>query len=138
MQSIYDDLRALNVPDDRIHAEAFGPASLVRKIDGPRLALSRRRPSSVPVRVVFTKSLKEARWTPGSGSLLDLAEARGLGPEFGCRAGHCGTCRAKLLAGAVAYVEEPTAAVAADEVLICCAVPAAPEGGEQEHIQIAL
>jgi ferredoxin-NADP reductase/predicted pyridoxine 5'-phosphate oxidase superfamily flavin-nucleotide-binding protein len=138
MQSVYDDLRALNVPDDRIHAEAFGPASLVRKIDGPSLASSRPRPSSVPVRVVFTKSLKEARWTPESGSLLDLAEARGLGPEFGCRAGNCGTCRAKLLAGAVAYLDEPTAAVADDEVLICCAVPAAPEGDEQDRIQIAL
>jgi uncharacterized protein len=138
MQSIYDDLRALNVPDDRIHAEAFGPASLVRTIDGPSLASSRRRPSSVPVGVVFTTSLKEARWTPGSGSLLDLAEARGLSPEFGCRAGNCGTCRAKLLAGAVTYVDAPTAAVSDDEVLICCAVPAAPEGGEQDRIQIAL
>ena len=75
MQSIYDDLRAYSVPDARIHAEAFGPASLVRAVDGPDLAPSRRPPSSVPVHVVFTESLKEARWTPGSGTLLDLAEA---------------------------------------------------------------
>jgi ferredoxin len=73
--------------------------------------------------VAFTASAKEARWTPGSGTLLELAEARGLSPEFSCRSGTCGTCKTKLLAGAVSYVKEPTAPRAPDEVLICCAVP---------------
>jgi ferredoxin len=90
------------------------------------------------VHVVFTESLKEARWTPESGSLLDLAESRGLSPDFSCREGHCGTCRTKLLAGAVTYVKEPAAAVADDEVLICCAVPAAQNGNEANRIQLAL
>lgn len=138
MQSIYDDLRASGIPDRCIHAEAFGPASLARTGDGPADTPSRRPPSSVPVHVVFTESLKEARWTPESGTLLELAEARGLTPEFSCRAGQCGTCRAKLLSGAVTYVAEPNADVADDEVLICCAVPAAPESGEQDRIRIAL
>ncbi len=138
MQTIYDDLRARNIPDRRIHAEAFGPASLVRQLAGPGMAPERRPPSPVPVHVVFTESMKEARWTQDSGTLLDLAEARGLNPDYSCRAGHCGTCRAKLLAGAVTYTQEPTAAVAENEVLICCAVPAASEGDEQDRLQIAL
>ncbi len=138
MQAIYDDLRARHILDARIHAEAFGPASLVRKVDGPSVAPTRPLPASTSVHVVFTESMKEARWTPEAGSLLELAEARGLNPDYSCRAGNCGTCRAKLLSGAVTYTQEPTAEVADDEVLICCAVPAASEGGEVNRLQIAL
>ena len=78
-------------------------------------------------------SLKEARWTPESGTLLELAEARGLTPEYSCREGHCGTCRTRLLKGAVTYIKEPGASVGADDVLICCAVPTG-----EEPIQLAL
>lgn len=138
MQAIYDGLRARDVPDVRIHAEAFGPASLVRLLDAPTMAPVRKPPSSTPVHVVFTESMKEARWTPEAGSLLELAEARGLNPDYSCRAGNCGTCKVRLLAGAITYVQEPTAEVAEDEVLICCAVPAATEGAEANRIQIAL
>jgi ferredoxin len=83
-------------------------------------------------------ALKEARWTPESGTLLELAESRGLDPEFSCRVGSCGTCRTKLLAGAVTYVKEPTAPMAEDEVLICCAVPAEQEGEGEDRIKLAL
>lgn len=138
MQSIYDDLRARDIPDARIHAEAFGPASLLRKVDGPGVAPFRRPPASAPVHVVFTESMNEARWTPEAGSLLELAEARGLNPDYSCRAGNCGTCRAKLLSGSVTYTQEPTAEMADDDVLICCAVPAATEDDEENRIQIAL
>lgn len=138
MQAIYDDLRRRSILDVRIHAEAFGPASLVRIVDGPDMTPTRRPPASAPVHVVFTESMKEARWTPESGTLLDLAEARGLNPDYSCRAGNCGTCKVKLLAGAVTYVQEPTAEIAEDEVLICCAVPAASEGDEASRLHIAL
>jgi ferredoxin len=55
--------------------------------------------------------------------LLELAEGRGLEPEFSCRAGNCGTCRTRLIEGAVTYLKEPTAKVDEGEVLLCCAVP---------------
>jgi uncharacterized protein len=137
-QSLYDGLRSYNIADYRIHAEAFGPSSLVRKPDVATTAPPRRPAATRPVPVAFTSSLKEARWTPESGTLLELAEARGLNPAFSCRAGSCGSCRTKLLAGDVTYVKEPTAAVAADEVLICCAVPAKREGDGEDGIQLAL
>ncbi len=133
-QALYDGLRGLNVADDRIHAEAFGPSSLVRRVPADHAAPERPPAAAEPVAVAFLTSFKEARWTPDSGTLLELAETRGLNPEFSCRAGTCGTCRTKLLAGAVAYRGEPTAPVAADEVLICCAVPAAGSG----PVQLAL
>ncbi|MEA1649965.1 pyridoxamine 5'-phosphate oxidase family protein [Nitrospirillum sp. BR 11164] len=138
MQAIYDGLRGLNVADERIHAEAFGPSSLVRTADKATAAVPPRQPPAAgPVPVVFTTALKEARWTPGSGTLLELAEARGLSPEFSCRSGTCGSCRTKVLAGAVTYLKEPTAPVAEGEALICCAVPAEqPEGAGP--LQLAL
>ncbi|WP_345772325.1 2Fe-2S iron-sulfur cluster-binding protein [Azospirillum baldaniorum] len=139
-QALYDGLRGLNIADSRIHAEAFGPSSLKRTGQTMETAAApaRRSPSTKPVPVAFMNTLKEARWTPGSGTLLELAEARGLDPAFSCREGTCGTCRTKLLKGAVTYVKEPSAAVAADEVLLCCAVPAEAETGEDAPLQLAL
>ncbi|WP_026190855.1 2Fe-2S iron-sulfur cluster-binding protein [Methylobacterium sp. WSM2598] len=134
VQALYDGLRAARVADARIHAEAFGPSSLVRTAPAAPAAPPRPPASAAPVPVIFAESAKEARWTPDSGSLLDLAEARGLSPAFGCRQGSCGTCRTKLLAGTVTHLREPGAPVARDEVLICSAVPA--EGAER--IRLAL
>jgi ferredoxin-NADP reductase/predicted pyridoxine 5'-phosphate oxidase superfamily flavin-nucleotide-binding protein len=137
-QALYDGLRNYSIGDRRIYAEAFGPSSLKRTADAGAALPVRPPPSAKPVPVAFMDSLKEARWTPESGTLLELAEARGLEPEFSCREGTCGTCRTKLLKGAVTYVREPTAGVAAGEVLICCAVPAEQGSGEEDRIQLAL
>lgn len=124
MQSVYDGLRGLNIADARIHAEAFGPAALVRKPDqGAGPAQPGRAPATEPVPVAFVTSGKEARWTPGGGTLLELAEARGLSPDFSCRGGSCGTCRTRIVEGAVAYPSAPAFSVPDDEALICCAVP---------------
>lgn len=131
-QGIYDGLRELRIPDDRIHAEAFGPSMLVRKLEpsqGLQPALATAATESV--HVVFARTGKEARWNPGSGSLLELAEQRGLAPEFSCRGGTCGTCRTRILDGQVTYLVRPTAAADSSTGLICCAVPAqgeAPSG----------
>lgn len=127
-QGIYDGLRTLRIPDDRIHAEAFGPSVLVRKLDpgqGPQPALSTA--AAEAVHVVFARTGKEACWDPSSGSLLDLAEQHGLAPEFSCRGGTCGTCRTRVLDGQVTYLVRPTAATDSSTGLICCAVPAQGE-----------
>lgn len=130
-QGLYDGLRGLRIADDRIHAEAFGPSTLVRQLEPDRsAALPALAPAATePVQVVFAQSAKEARWTPGSGTLLDLAEASGLSPEFSCRGGTCGTCRARILEGQVTYLTRPTAALDPAAGLVCCAVPAHDAGG---------
>jgi ferredoxin-NADP reductase len=138
MQSLYDKLRDLNVADNRIHAEAFGPSGLRRRKDGPAQAGPVRVAAEQPTPVAFVKSQKEARWSPESGSLLELAEAQGLSPEFSCRGGSCGTCRTRVLAGAVAYPDAPEFQVSEGEALICCAVPAAPESGGGERLLLDL
>lgn len=132
MQGLYDQLRDIGTPDARIHAEAFGPASLKRSLEAP--APDRGPPPATqPVPVAFVASGKEARWSPDSGSLLELAEARGLKPEFSCRSGKCGACAVRVLSGAVAYPETPQAPVPDGGALICCAVPADPSatGGDR-------
>ncbi|USJ27645.1 pyridoxamine 5'-phosphate oxidase family protein [Ensifer adhaerens] len=124
MQSMYDGLRQLNVADDHIHAEAFGPSGLKRD-PNVRLSAQPNKPTAqAPTRVLFTRSGKEALWEPGGGSLLDLAEQCGLTPLYGCRSGNCGDCRTRIVNGDVSYQSESNYAVADGEALICCAVPA--------------
>ncbi|MDR5748017.1 pyridoxamine 5'-phosphate oxidase family protein [Caballeronia sp. LZ029] len=132
MQSIYDGLRALNVSDGRIHAEAFGPSALKRTADRGADVKPMRPAATEPMKIEFLKSGTSAQWKPGSGTLLELAEASGLSPEFNCRGGTCGTCRTRIAQGAVSYESEPAFHVGDDEALICCAVPAADEGGKLE------
>lgn len=128
MQSMYDGLRGLRISDDRIHAEAFGPSALKRVQDGGEKAKRAvHAPATDPVEVVFTRSAKEASWAPGSGTLLELAEQRGLSPSYSCRAGNCGECRAQVLKGNVSYLFEPSYAANEQEALICCSVPAGDE-----------
>ncbi|HXZ07400.1 MAG TPA: pyridoxamine 5'-phosphate oxidase family protein [Paraburkholderia sp.] len=138
MQNLYDGLRGLNIADARIHAEAFGPASLRRTADAGAPAISTRQPAEAPVPVVFAKSGKETQWTPGAGTLLELAEASGLAPEFSCRGGSCGTCRTRVVEGAVAYPVPPAIHVAEGEALICCSVPAQADDGEPVRLRLDL
>lgn len=123
-QEIYDGLRGLHIRDERIHAETFGPSSLTRSGDSAVVVFEQPPAATDAVPVLFERSAKEARWQPDSGSLLVLAESRGLSPEFSCRGGSCGTCKTRLISGQVHYPVPPAERPAPDHVLICCAVPA--------------
>jgi hypothetical protein len=123
-QEIYDGLRGLHIRDERIHAETFGPSSLTRSGDSAVVAFEQPPAATEAVPVLFERSAKEARWQPDSGSLLVLAESRGLSPEFSCRGGSCGTCKTRLISGQVHYPVPPAERPAPNHVLICCAVPA--------------
>lgn len=130
-QDLYEGLRGVHVPDARIHAEAFGPSTLRRHTHADQPALQQPPAASEPVPVYFAASAKEARWAPGGGTLLELAEARGLAPEFSCRGGSCGTCKTRLVSGQVHYPNPPAELPEAGSVLICCAVPAQVQEGVQ-------
>ncbi|MFM2482625.1 class I ribonucleotide reductase maintenance protein YfaE [Celerinatantimonas sp. YJH-8] len=54
-------------------------------------------------------------------TLLEAAEQAGFTPDYQCRNGFCGTCRAKLERGHVSYHSQPLACCDEDEVLLCCA-----------------
>ncbi len=134
LQAMYDGLRGVNISDPRIHAEAFGPSTLQRAQSQPLPTLLQPPAASVPVPVYFNASATEAHWKPGGGSLLELAESRGLTPEFSCRGGSCGTCSTRLISGEVHYPNPPAQMPAADNVLICCAIPAQTQGTVQALI----
>ncbi|MGK0339207.1 MAG: ferredoxin-NADP reductase [Candidatus Azotimanducaceae bacterium] len=133
MQKAYDSIRSVGVIDSKISAEAFGPASLQRDLDVSTQISVVTADHAV---VEFVPSSVEQGWSPQDGSLLDFAEAHGMTPASGCRAGHCGSCATGVLSGEVVYTQSPTYPVGEDEALICCAVPA--KGMESEPLRLDL
>ncbi|MET0947614.1 MAG: pyridoxamine 5'-phosphate oxidase family protein [Pseudomonas sp.] len=123
-QGLYDRLRELDIRDARIHAETFGPSTLHRQADPDAVVIDQPLAATTSVPVVFQRSAKEARWQPDGGSLLELAESRGLRPEYSCRGGSCGTCKTRLVSGQVNYPQPPAEIPDDGHVLICCAIPA--------------
>jgi uncharacterized protein len=118
MQSLYDAILSLGVPDKRIHLESFGSASVSRRIEQ-----TAEVDTSEGVVVEFATSGKTAVWRPKSGSLLELAEANGLQPLYSCRSGSCGTCATRVVKGTVDYAEVPIHEVGPGEALICVGHP---------------
>ena len=124
MESIYEDLKEMNIADQRIHYEYFGEGKALapsRPDQAPALDLEGRGPVSVK----FAKSGVEATWNPDKGSLLDLVESNGIEAAYSCRSGVCQTCAVSILAGAVDYSDPPAAPPPEGMALICTAYPAA-------------
>jgi MOSC domain-containing protein YiiM/ferredoxin-NADP reductase len=111
-----DGLAAAGINPLCIRYEAFGPSTLL-----PARGDAAADPAA-KFNVTFARSNMEAVWTPASGTLLNLAEAAGISPTFGCRAGSCGLCRTALSEGRVGYVE-PIDEPGAGYVYPCCAIP---------------
>ncbi|SEC74184.1 hypothetical protein SAMN05216178_4690 [Pseudomonas saponiphila] len=124
-QDLYDRLRDLDINDEQIHAETFGPSTLRRRPDPLAPAFEQPPAATTTVLVRFQQAARELSWQPASGSLLQLAESAGLHPEFSCRGGSCGTCQTRLVSGQVSYPQVPPQLPEPGQVLICCAVPAA-------------
>jgi len=118
MESIVPGLEDLGIPQNDIHYEAFGPASLIRHAPPPAAAVSRE-----PVSVTFSRSGVRFAWDPSAGSLLEFAEARGIAVSSGCRAGSCGSCQTRLESGAVEYSQQPDAEVDPGHCLLCISTP---------------
>ena len=122
MQSLYDGLAGIGVRRERIHYESFGGGTALKPEAKAEAPAARAGAGAVPVR--FAKSSVTAEWSRDRGSLLELAEAVGLAPVFGCRSGICGTCATRISSGTVEYIEEPLAPRGEGQVLLCCSVPA--------------
>ena len=114
MESLVPALLSWGVPDDHIHFEAFGPASVKR--------LSTNS-SKEPRNVKFAKTQKSLVWTGQEQSLLDLAESNGVVLDSGCRAGNCGQCMTGVRSGKCLHVKHPGVPVGDDACLTCIAIP---------------
>jgi len=112
MHSLVPELLNWGVPEDDIHYEAFGPASVAVRPEHLR-----------PCEVQFARSGKLLRWSSAAGSLLELAEQGGVPLDSGCRAGSCGQCRVQLAAGRVKHAKKPGVELVEGECLACIARP---------------
>jgi len=131
MESLYGGLKSLNVADERIHYEFFGPGATLHKQPGIG-SLVEELGDQQPVPVQFARSGIQTTWDPSKGTLLDLAESEGLQPAYSCRSGICQTCATKVSQGAVAYVEPPMVDPGKSTALICSSYPR-PEATEDEE-----
>jgi len=56
-------------------------------------------------------------------SLLDSMEEHQIRVNYSCRGGYCGSCKVKLTAGKVKWVQDSLVPLEDDEILVCCCVP---------------
>ncbi len=133
MEAIYSELKSLNIADERIYYEFFGQGASLHRERRTGVESLATPPDTGPVAVSFVRSGISAVWDPSKGTLLDLAEAEGLRPDYSCRSGICQTCTTKIVSGSVEYLEPPMAPPSEGEVLICCSYPRPQkDGGEAD------
>jgi uncharacterized protein len=122
MESITDDLRAWGVPDEWVHFEAFGPAS-VKRAASPAVKASLTQAPFSRLEVTFAKSAQRVSWDDAHSSLLELAESHGIKIDAGCRAGNCGSCLVAIKSGTVDYLGGHGAEAEAGSCLTCICKP---------------
>ena len=131
MQSIYDGLRALNIADARIHAEAFGPSALD--------AHDRRGHGVQPMRARRDRAGAGRVREVGEGGALDARRRHAARPCRSARPRRPSSVAGAAAAGRAGRASSrarwrtrvaPSFHVADDEALICCAVPAQADAGK--------
>lgn len=117
---------ALGLDRARVHTEIFGAAPG----STPGIAAVPARPPHPPAgppgagpEIAFARSGLTVRWSPGYGSLLELAEACDVPVRWSCRTGVCHSCETGLMSGTVSYAPEPVDDPAPGDILICCSQP---------------
>ncbi|TKB18649.1 MAG: 2Fe-2S iron-sulfur cluster binding domain-containing protein [Mesorhizobium sp.] len=116
MTSLRDGLVVRGALPDSIRFEAFETSSgFSFDLSGKNVVCNSN--------VTFAKSGKSAVWSPGEGSLLDLALRNDVNVAYSCRQGDCQSCVQKVVSGVVDYPggEEPL--LSFGQTLLCLAVP---------------
>ncbi len=120
MKSLTDGLEAWGVPDNVVHFEAFGPATVKKKTAAPT-------PSETvhlaKINVTFARSNKTVRWEPAAENILEFAKAQGVKIDSGCCAGSCGSCVVAIKSGNVDYLKKPDATPEAGSCFTCVCRP---------------
>ena len=124
MESLYQGLIDWQVPESSIHYENFGPASIGTMKTEARGSRVSGDDQVAPV--TFARSGKTVLWTAEETCLLELAEANGVFPDSGCRAGSCGSCETGLLSGKVNYAQGHKPDCCPSRCLVCIASPDGP------------
>ncbi|MBN8489560.1 MAG: DUF4255 domain-containing protein [Burkholderiales bacterium] len=122
MQSLVPALLASGVPQQDLHYEAFGPATVPAAAVTAASASASTR--SEPLELRFQLSGRTLLWDGRDASLLDFAERQGVALESACRSGGCGTCETRVLQGEVVYAQRPMHEIAPGHCLLCVGRPA--------------
>jgi len=110
-----DLLDQRGIKQDRIHSTFFAPPAPVH-LEG----------SDMGGQVTFARSDVEVG-SEGDANLLDIAEAAGLSPQYGCRMGICHQCSCRKTSGTV--INRLTGQVSGsgeENVQLCISVPQGP------------
>jgi hypothetical protein len=121
MSSLTQGLKEWGVPDDNVHFEAFGPATV--KAVAPAVAPAAVATTAQTFQINFARSGKALAWDQKMQSLLDFASSHGVTIDSGCRRGACGTCKVAVRDGKFSYLNPPDYSCEAGSCLTCCAVP---------------
>jgi uncharacterized protein len=121
MESLVPAILHWGVPRQDLHYEAFGPAS-IRLGDTANAQPAAAVAEAIEVR--FERSRRTLVWDGRDANLLEFAERHGVAADSGCRAGGCGSCETRLIAGTVHYNSAPDHDVAPGHCLLCVGQPA--------------
>lgn len=99
MASVKETLDLLGVPAANVKTEAFGPTKAKVAAPGGEVVKPPATQTAAAT-VTFAGSQKAGPIQVGE-TILDVAEAVGVDIENSCRTGSCGSCKVKLLEGAV-------------------------------------
>lgn len=149
METLVPALEQWGVASNKIHFEAFGPASVKRvnpvasgKSNVPANLVANfedsiqaslrasEQVSHTPAqlaqnKVICQKSGKELLWESHHLNMLELLESHGIEVNSACRSGNCGSCQTTLLSGEIEYENPPTYTPDAGTCLLCVAKPKA-------------
>jgi|GEM_PF-126833 len=92
MNALIHGLQTWGVAETQIHWEGFG---------GKQVVVPEQTTDLAEAWVTFGD--EKIRWTPGSGTLLELAEKHNIHLDSGCCAGDCGTCETAIRSGQVTH-----------------------------------
>ena len=124
MKTLYNDLIDKGFDEFQIVYEFFSNACELRETKPEQVAADTGLAPDASFKVEFRQSGVSASWTPDAGTILELAEANGVEPDFVCRSGMCHSCLSAVLDGGFEYTHDGVVTpMSDDEVLICSARP---------------
>ena len=133
MKVLFNGLLDWGVAESRIYYEFFGPATVLKEgADDKADRKSAPTASTVPgpeaaadgPMVTFKRSGVTVNWDPEIETILELAEANGVTPDFSCRSGVCHTCMCALIEGEIEYVNDDAFLLEEEgQILICSSKP---------------
>jgi ferredoxin-NADP reductase len=128
MNSLHEALEIWGVPEEKIHFEAFGPATVKRKaetnfVKKQTQMLTKQEAEKQAPKVTLNRSSTTHDWGGPTTSLLEFIQEKGGKVESGCCAGSCGSCVVAIKSGEIEYIQDPDSPPEEGTCLTCISIP---------------